>query len=163
MHILNPCIFYQSKKKKKNSFSSSECVLFKIIVKVPLLFSLLQNFFLPFEGDQLAFMEHPLAAQFMCCNKLTNYCKLGVSLPHNSGGQKSESKCKQVWFLPEALKESLFLAFLLVSGGHQPSLACCSNVCLHLQVTFSMCLSVSSHSLLIMMPVIGFRAHPNQR
>lgn len=106
-------------------------------------------------------MEHPLAAQFMCCNKLTNYCKLGVSLPHNSGGQKSESKCKQVWFLPEALKESLFLAFLLVSGGHQPSLACCSNVRLHLQLTFSMCLSVSSHSLLIMMPVIGFRAHPN--
>lgn len=68
---------------------------------------------------------------------------------HLSGGQKSELRCQQTWFLLEALKESSFYAFLLVSGGNwQPWMflglyPCPVDICFYLYMIFALCVCVS--------------------
>lgn len=79
-------VLYQSVFSPKEKFSSSESVLFKIIVEVPLLFRSLQNFILPFEGyHQLAVIYGALisCSIYVPLQTPTNYQKLGGFITEN--------------------------------------------------------------------------------
>lgn len=101
----------------KEKFSSSESVLFKIIVEVPLLFRSLQNFILPFEGyHQLAVIYGALISCSIYVplqtNKLPKTGRLKTTENHSLTIQEAsslKSRCKQGWLPLEVLRENLSL------------------------------------------------------